>query len=308
MRVRYGATLQRSRPRDLGSVILSSGSKFGRVGTLTNVLLILSPDSAPALPAARMAFIAVAAFVAGVMNAIAGGGTLLTFPALVAVGLPPLLANATSTVALVPGALTSMLGYRRELDGARRWAIMLTVPSLLGGGLGAWLLLHTPDATFGHVVPWLVLGATTLFVAQRPLLRWVRRHQTTTVDDDAITAAGPSPILLVWQFVIGIYGGYFGAGVGILMLAALGFMGFTNLHRMNGLKNWGGFCMNIIASVTFALSGIVEWRVALTMTVGAMAGGYLGSRGAQRIPQQYVRGAVTAIGFVSGIWLLARGS
>ncbi len=255
-----------------------------------------------------MAFIAAAAFVAGVMNAIAGGGTLLTFPALVAVGLPPLLANATSTVALVPGALTSMLGYRRELDGARRWAIMLTVPSLLGGGLGAWLLLHTPDATFGHVVPWLVLGATTLFVAQRPLLRWVRRHQTTTVDDEAITAAGPSPILLVWQFVIGIYGGYFGAGVGILMLAALGFMGFTNLHRMNGLKNWGGFCMNIIASVTFALSGIVEWRVALTMTVGAMAGGYLGSRGAQRIPQQYVRGAVTAIGFVSGIWLLARGS
>ena len=308
MRVRYGATLQRSRPRGLGSVILSSGSKFGPAGTLTNVFLLLSPDSAPALTAGRMAFIAAAAFVAGIMNAIAGGGTLLTFPALVAVGLPPLLANATSTVALVPGALTSMLGYRRELDGARRWAIMLTMPSLLGGGLGAWLLLHTPDATFGHVVPWLVLGATTLFVAQRPLLRWVRRHQTTTADDAAITAAGPSPILLVWQFAIGIYGGYFGAGVGILMLAALGFMGFTNLHRMNGLKNWGGFCMNIVASVTFALSGIVEWRVALTMTIGAMAGGYLGSRGAQRIPQQYVRGAVTVIGFVSGIWLLARGS
>ena len=186
MRVRYGATLQRSRPRGLGSVILSSGSKFGPVGTLTNVFLLLSPDSAPALTAGRMAFIAAAAFVAGIMNAIAGGGTLLTFPALVAVGLPPLLANATSTVALVPGALTSMLGYRRELDGARRWAIMLTMPSLLGGGLGAWLLLHTPDATFGHVVPWLVLGATTLFVAQRPLLRWVRRHQTTMADDAAI--------------------------------------------------------------------------------------------------------------------------
>ena len=240
------------------------------------------------------------------MNAIAGGGTLLTFPALVAIGMPPLVANATSTVALVPGALTSMLGYRSELDGARRWAAMLMLPSLLGGGLGAWLLLHTPGSTFAVVVPWLVLGATTLFVVQRPLLRWVRRHQTTTLDDAAITAAGPTPMLLVWQFVIGIYGGYFGAGVGILMLAALGFMGFTNLHRMNGLKNWGGFCMNLVASASFALSGIVDWRVALTMTVGAMAGGYLGSRGAQRIPQHYVRGSVAVIGFVSGVWLLVR--
>ena len=260
------------------------------------------------LPAGRLALIAAAAFVAGIMNAIAGGGTLLTFPALVAVGLPPLVANATSTVALVPGALTSMLGYRGELAGARRWAIMLPLPSLLGGGLGAWLLLHTPDATFDYVVPWLVLGATTLFVVQRPLLPWIRRHHTTTLDDEALTKAGPTPVLLAWQFAIGIYGGYFGAGVGILMLAALGFMGFTNLHRMNGLKNWGGFCMNIVASASFALSGIVDWRVALTMTIGAMAGGYLGSRGAQRVPQQYVRGTVTVIGFVSGVWLLTRRS
>ena len=240
------------------------------------------------------------------MNAIAGGGTLLTFPALVAAGLSPLVANATSTVALVPGALTSMLGYRGELAGARRWAIALTLPSLLGGALGAWLLLHTPGATFNHLVPWLVLGATALFVVQRPLLPWIRRHHTTRLDDDALTKAGPSAALLLWQLTIGIYGGYFGAGVGILMLAALGFMGFTNLHRMNGLKNWGGFCMNVIASVSFALSGIVDWPVALSMAFAAMAGGYLGSRGAQRIPQSYVRGAVVVIGFVSGVWLLWR--
>ena len=242
------------------------------------------------------------------MNAIAGGGTLLTFPALVAAGLAPLTANATSTVALVPGALTSMLGYRGELSGARRWAISLTLPSLLGGGLGAWLLLHTPGATFNHVVPWLVLGATALFVLQRPLLPWIRRHHTTTTDDVALTAAGPSAMLLAWQFMIGIYGGYFGAGVGILMLAALGFMGFMNMHRMNGLKNWGGFCMNIVASVSFAFSGIVDWPVALSMAVFAMTGSYLGSRVAQRVPQHYVRGAVVVVGTVSGIWLLWRAS
>ena len=240
------------------------------------------------------------------MNAIAGGGTLITFPALVAAGLSPLVANATSTVALVPGALTSMLGYRSELSGARRWAVALALPSLLGGALGAWLLLHSSGATFGHVVPWLVLGATALFVAQRPLLGWIRQHQVSAPDDDALTAAGPSAVLLGWQFLVGIYGGYFGAGVGILMLAALGFMGFTNLHRMNGLKNWGGFCMNMIAAVSFALSGIVEWRIALSMAVAAMIGGYLGSKGAQRVQQQYVRYAIAVVGTLSGVWLLMR--
>jgi hypothetical protein len=258
------------------------------------------------LSSTRLLLVAISAFLAGIMNAIAGGGTLLTFPALIALGLSPLTANATSTVALVPGALTSMLGYRGELNGARKWAVALFLPSLVGGGLGAQLLLHTPGSTFGHVVPWLVLGATTLFVAQKPLLRWIRGHQTTTLDDDALTAAGATAPLLAWQFLIGIYGGYFGAGVGILMLAALGFMGFTNLHRMNGLKNWGGFCMNMVASVTFAFSGLVNWPVALTMAGAAMMGGYLGSRAAQRVPQHYVRAVVVLIGFTSGIWLLIR--
>jgi uncharacterized membrane protein YfcA len=268
--------------------------------------LLLLISAALAIPASHLAIVGVAAFVGGILNAIAGGGTLLTFPALVAAGLSPLVANATSTVALLPGALTSMLGYRDELSGARKWALSLTVPSLLGGGLGAWLLLHTPGRTFDNVVPWLVLAATALFVVQRPLQAWVRRHHTSVLDDEALTKAGPAAALLAWQFSIGIYGGYFGAGVGILMLAALGFMGFTNLHRMNGLKNWGGFCMNAVASMSFASSGIVDWPVALTMAIGAMAGGYLGSRGAQRISQRYVRGAVVLIGTVSGIWLLIR--
>ena len=198
-----------------------------------------------------------------------------------------------------------MLGYRRELAGARRWVVVLALPSLVGGGLGALLLLHTPGATFDRVVPWLVLGATALFLAQRPLLRWVRGPDAPT-GDDAMDARRLTPFLLLGQAAVGMYGGYFGAGVGILMLAALGFMGFSNIHRMNGLKNWGGFCMNLVAASIFAVSGIVDWPVAGAMAVGSVAGGYLGSRLAQRVPGEAVRKAVAVVGTVSGIWLLLR--
>lgn len=253
-----------------------------------------------------LAIAASAAFGGGVINALAGGGTLLTFPALIAAGISPLAANATSTVALVPGALSSMLGYRRELAGARKWAVALFIPSLLGGGTGAWLLLHTPASTFDAVVPWLVLGATLLFVLQPRIMGWIRSHEHTALDDDALTRRGPAATLLAWQFLIGIYGGYFGAGVGILMLAALGFMGFANIHRMNGLKNWGGFCMNMVAALAFAFSGLVNWPIALVMAASATVGGYVGSRGAQRLPREWVRGAVVVIGFSSAAWLMFR--
>ena len=253
-----------------------------------------------------MAVAALAAVVAGVMNSVAGGGTLLTFPALIAAGLSPLAANATSTVALVPAALSSMLGYRGELTGARRWAVALAVPSLAGGGFGAFLLLHTSHATFERVVPWLVLGATLLFLAQRPLLRRLRSRAQPSKYSQDVESGAPSPALLAVQFVVGVYGGYFGAGVGILMLAALGFMGFTNIHRMNGLKNWGGFCMNLVAAATFARSGLVEWPIALSMAGGSIAGGYLGARGAQRLPPSLIRAVVGVVGIGSGVWLLLR--
>jgi uncharacterized membrane protein YfcA len=251
----------------------------------------------------RLAVAAVAAVLAGVINSVAGGGTLLTFPALIAAGLSPLTANATSTVALLPASLSAMHGYRGELTGARRWAVGLALPSLVGGGAGALLLLHTSNATFERVVPWLVLGATALFVVQRPLLRWVRRHEEAVA---AVEPHAPAPVMLAAQLAVGVYGGYFGAGVGILTLAALGFMGFTNIHRMNGLKNWGGFCMNFVAAAIFVFSGIVDWPVALSMAIGSIAGGYLGARGAQRLSPALVRGAVAVIGTVSGIWLMTR--
>jgi uncharacterized membrane protein YfcA len=257
-------------------------------------------------PTLHLIAVVVVSAVAGAMNAVAGGGTLLTFPALIGLGIAPLTANATSTVALWPGSASSFWGYRREIQGAQRWAIGFALPSLLGGAVGALLLLATDEQTFSDLVPWLVLGATVLFMAQGPLSAWLRGRQAPIGGEPASdgTDRFPRPRLLAFQFLIGIYGGYFGAGAGILMLAALGLMGLTNIHRMNGLKNWGGLCMNAVAAATFAFSGLVNWKVALTMAVGAIAGGYFGSKTAQRVSQKTVRMVIIAIGLGSGLWLL----
>jgi uncharacterized membrane protein YfcA len=268
--------------------------------------ITLTLDAIVPVATVRLLVAAGAAFLAGIVNSVAGGGTLLTFPALIAAGLSPLVANATSTVALLPATLSSMVGYRDELAGAKRWAVALALPSLVGGGLGALLLLHTSNATFDRVVPWLVLGATTLFTLQRPLLRWIRGPDAKPKSHTELELRSPAPALLAAQFAVGVYGGYFGAGIGILMLASLGFMGFTNIHRMNGLKNWGAFCMNLVAAATFAFSGIVSWSVAVSMAAGSIAGGYVGARTAQRVPPGAVRGVVVAVGLASGVWLAIR--
>jgi uncharacterized protein len=263
------------------------------------------------LPSAvKLVTIVLVSLVAGVMNSIAGGGTLLTFPALIGLGVTPIVANATSTVALWPGAVSSMFGYREELAGARPWAIGFAAPSLLGGAVGAWLLLRTPPSRFAALVPWLVFSATVLFILQPLVMQRIRRSRSEagaavdTRGDDARTATAPSAIVLGMQFAIAIYGGYFGAGMGILMLAILGFAGLTSIHRMNGLKNWGGLCTNAVAALIFIARGLVSWPVALCMAAGSITGGYLGSRTAQRVPQHVVRMAVIAIGIGSGIWLM----
>jgi uncharacterized membrane protein YfcA len=250
----------------------------------------------------RLLLVVIAAVVGGAMNAIAGGGTLITFPALVGLGIPAIVANATSTVALWPGAIGSMYGYRGELAGARAWAIRFAIPSLIGGLLGALLLLRTPSERFDIVVPWLVLGATTLFMVQRPLMSALGRSGAEGHGDDPASRP-PTASLLLFQFAVAVYGGYFGAGIGILMLAALGFMGFTNIHRMNGLKNWGGLCMNATAAALFVFSDLVNWPTAIAMAVGATIGGFGGSRLAQRVPREVVRATVVVIGFVASAWL-----
>ena len=279
----------------------------------------------------QLVLAALAAAAGAAVNAIAGGGTLITFPTLVAIGVPPIVANATSSVALWPGTVGSMWGYRRELTGARAWAVRFAIPSLLGGIVGALLLLRTSSERFSAIVPFLVLGATALFMAQGPLAAYLRRRQqlasrashgvdatpapppggAEVLAPDPATSraqplAAPPLAFLVYQFLVSIYGGYFGAGMGILMLAALGFMGLVNIHQMNGLKNWGGTCINLVAVTIFAVSGIVSWPIALVMAAGATVGGYAGSGLAQRVQQQTVRRAIIAIGLASGAWLLVQ--
>lgn len=242
-----------------------------------------------------------AAFLAGAVNAVAGGGTLITFPALLAAGLSPVAANATSTVALVPGSFSSFWGYRAHVRGERALLWALVVPSLVGGGLGAWLVNEVGDATFAHLVPWLIFGATALFMAQG----WLRRH---LAPGERHGDAAPSRLAAIaaFQLVVAVYGGFFGAGIGILMLAALGLLGLTDIHRMNGLKNLAAVAINAVASLTFAVERRVDWRLALLMALGGIAGGYFGAGAAQRLGQLAVRRLVVAIGLAIGAYLLLR--
>jgi uncharacterized protein len=270
-------------------------------------LPVAAPVALAAPSVLTLAMVVIVSVLGGGVNSIAGGGTLLTFPALIGIGVPPIVANATSTVALWPGSAASIWGYRGELSGSRRWALWFALPSVAGGAVGATLLLHTSDARFAALVPWLVLAATAMFMAQGALLRRLRTRAaeqgTTPGGDRSITTGRPTSGVLLAQFAIGAYGGYFGAGIGILMLAALGFMGLANIHRMNGLKAWGGLCINAMAAGIFVVGGLVSWHIALAMAVGSIAGGYGGARMAQRVPQRWVRWAVVFVGLSSGVWL-----
>lgn len=246
--------------------------------------------------------IVVAAIVAGAINSIAGGGTLISFPALMWVGRNPIVANATNSVALWPASFAGMVGFRRELATIPRWLLLLTIPSTLGAALGAWLLLQTPAKTFQQIVPLLILSATLLLAGQefisRRLRRVARAHENPT--------AGWVTFVFVFQFFIAIYGGYFGAGMGILMLAALGFIGLTDLHQMNGLKNLLAICINGVAAIYFGISGAVNWHDGTIMAIAGIAGGYFGARVARRLGRKFVRGFVVAIGLVMTVALFFK--
>lgn len=247
--------------------------------------------------------VAAAAFAAGLINSIAGGGTLVSFPALLWVGRDAVLANATSTVALLPASLAGVFGFRRELKGGTRWAVLFGVPSLLGGVLGAVLLLQTPSAVFARLVPYLILFATLLIALQEPLARRLRGGE----DGEAESPSGTWRVgAVVFQFFVGVYGGYFGAGIGILMLAALGLLGFSDMHRMNALKNLFAVGINGIAAVYFIASGAVIWSDVLVMMFAAIAGGYAGSQLAYKLGRRFVRFVVIAIGLVMSVSLFFR--
>ena len=237
-----------------------------------------------------------AAAAAGAINAVAGGGTILTFPTLLAIGTPAVVANATSTVALVFGTSGSVYGFRRHIPFIRTWLWRFVPVSLLGGLIGSWLLTITGNDIFSRLVPFLILFATLLFLAQGIVSRLIRRP---TVEPQRAPLVWPA---VLFQFLVAIYGGFFGAGIGILMLATLGFIGLGDIHQMNALKNILGSLINVVASVMFICRGMVDWPKVGIMTLGAVAGYYLGSHYSQKIPQIWVRRIVLVIGFgISGI-------
>ncbi|HLA12928.1 MAG TPA: sulfite exporter TauE/SafE family protein [Pyrinomonadaceae bacterium] len=234
-----------------------------------------------------------AAFAAGMINSIAGGGTLITFPVLIWLGLDPKVANATSTVALWPGLFGGLFGYRRELENSSQLLIRLGLTSIIGGAVGAALLIWTPSPVFARLVPFLILFATVLFMAQGSINRKLRL-QPIVAEPGAYWWLGA----IVFQFFSSIYGGYFGAGNGILMLAAMGLLGLHDIHRANGIKNFLGICINSIAVLSFSLWLLVAWTDALVMAGAALLGGYFGASMAVRIGQVWVRRGIVVIGLI----------
>jgi len=238
-----------------------------------------------------------AAFGAGLMNSVAGGGSFLSFPALVFIGIPSVTANATNTVALFPGQLASAWAYRRDfprMEGLKP-ATIITF-SIAGGVVGALLLIYTPEAAFDALVPWLLLLATVLFAFSKKIVPWLK----------ARFQVGPLALCIV-QFLLSVYGGYFGGAVGIMMLALFGLFGIDHIHSANALKTLLSGLVNSVAVVCFVIAGAVAWGPAVIMLLSAVAGGYIGARVARRLSPDLVRKIVIAIGAIMSVVFFVKG-
>lgn len=238
----------------------------------------------------QMATLLLAAAAAGAINSVAGGGSFISFPALLLMGVPPITANATNTTALWPGTIASVGAYRRELAAQRRGIVLFSAISMLGGLLGALLLLRTRESTFEALIPYLLLAATLVFAFSPRITQLTRRLGSSGREGPLRRAA-----ILALYFLVAVYGGFFGAGLGILTLAVLGMLGLENIHEMNALKTLQASLVNGVAVATFVIAGAVNWPLALVMTVGAIAGGYGGAAIARRVSPKIVRGIVIAI-------------
>jgi uncharacterized protein len=263
----------------------------------------LAFEAAP-LSIRGVVLLVVAGVVAGVMNAVAGGGTFLTFPALVFIGLPSIAANQTSTVAVFPGQVASFWAYRNILAAEARTVLVLGITSLVGGSIGAIILLNLSSAFFDRIVPWLLLFATLAFafgnaIRRRLGLRLVSEPGERIAWAPLLKAAGI-------QFFIGIYGGFYGAGAGILELAVLDMLGLNNIHLANALKVILTTAFNTLALVIFILAGKVFWTEALIMGGATIAGGYGGAWVAQRLPEIWVRRFVIAVGTTMTVYFFVR--
>jgi hypothetical protein len=249
------------------------------------------------VPIAETAVLVAAAFAAGAMNAMAGGGSFLTLPALVYAGVPPVAANATGTAALLPGYASSAYGFRRDIRPVAGIGVgRLAAVSLAGGLAGAALLLLTPDGVFRAVVPWLLLAATALFAFGGRLSAGLRR-----------LGAGGRGATLAGLLAVSVYGGYFNGGLGILLLAQLGLSGLSDLNAMNGLKSLLSAVLTAVAVAAYAAGGAVHWPAAAVMVPAAVAGGYLGARLARRIPPGALRAGIVAVGLCMTAAFLAAG-
>jgi uncharacterized membrane protein YfcA len=260
------------------------------------------------MPDLGLLWLCLTALLAGAVNAIAGGGTLLTFPALIAALTPShgaqlaaVLANATSTAALVPGSMASAWGYRQKIGQTRRWLILLVGPSLVGGTIGSLLVSRLPPKYFALLVPWLILLAASLLLADSVIPRR-KPHGTEHDKHSAVALAG----LATFQFFVSVYGGYFGAGIGILMLSSLALMGIGDINRMNAVKTVLTACINGTSVIVFMMDNKIEWAYALPMALCAIVGGYFGARAALKVHPRRVRWAVIAIGFALAAYFFYR--
>jgi uncharacterized protein len=245
-------------------------------------------------------FLFFAAAVGGAINAVAGGGSFVAFPALLFTGASPVPANATNTLALWVGTTASGGAYRQKLDLPRRVMIPLIVTSVIGGVAGALLLIKTPAQTFLKVLPWLMLGATLLFAFGQRLTGSISAGISGETSWRSMLGA------TIFELAVALYGGYFGGGIGILNLAMLSVLGMTDIHAMNKLKVILGSIINGVAAVAFVVTGFILWPQAGVMTVGAIAGGYGAAHYAQKLPQIWIRGFVIAVGTLMTIYFFIR--
>jgi hypothetical protein len=278
-------------------------------------------------------FLFIAALIGGALNAVAGGGSFIGVPALLSAGIAPVAANATTTLAMWPGSLSSALAYRREIVRARQWLMTLGAASLVGGLVGGWLLIRTTDQRFLQLLPWLMFAAAVTFTIGGRVADRLQRRGASVAPAAGIPAAGiparrtsaprtsaprtsaprtsaprtPVPLwILLFQFVIAIYGGYFGGGMGIMMLAAFSVAGMADIHEMNGIKTLLAVAINGVALVEFIADGVIAWAPGLIMIAGAIVGGYFGASFARRIETRAIRAIVIVIAWTMTLYFFVK--